>query len=179
MEKISQKLQKKLESLGVKIPEDLYIFRIDRDYYKKLTDEEMGELFHFYRENNRISRIIHARRHGNRQDPDVRRGKIYLADLDPVIGSEQGDIRPVLILQNDHTNKNGSTVIVAAITRSRKKDRMVTHVRFHDEKENTDSCILLEQIRSIDKSRLLCCISEADHEVMRRVDAALAYSLYL
>ncbi len=179
MTKISQKLKKKLESLGVKVPEDLYMFRLDCDYYQKLTDEEMGELFHFFMTNSHIGRIVCARRHGNKQDSDVRRGKIYLADLDPIIGSEQGNIRPVMILQNDLSNKRSGTVIIAPITKRRKKDEMTTHVYFRDEQEHMDSCVLLEQIRSIDKSRLICYLSEADKEIMRQVDIALACSLDL
>lgn len=180
MLKISQKLKKKLTSLGVKVPEDLYMFRLDSRYFKELTNEEMGELFHFFMNNRYASRIICARKNGNRQDPDIRRGKIYLADLDPYIGSEQGSIRPVMILQNDLSNKRSGTVIVAAITKQKKKDEMLTHVYFrYEQQKNIESCVLLEQIRSIDKSRLICYLGEADADVMRQVDTALAYSLGL
>lgn len=179
MLKINQKLKKKLESLGVNVPEDLYMFRLDSRYFKDLTNEEMGELFHFFMNNRDASRIICARKNGNRQDPDVRRGKIYLADLDPYIGSEQGSIRPVMILQNDLSNKRSGTVIVAAITTRKKKDEMLTHVYFRCEQKDTESCVLLEQLRSIDKSRLICYLSEAEADVMRQIDTALAYSLGL
>lgn len=179
MHKLSKKLKQKLLSLGVRIPEDLFIFRSDMDYYEKLTDEEMGELFRFFRLNNREARTVRAKKHGNRQDPDVRRGKIYLADLDPVAGSEQGGIRPVMIIQNDHTSKNSGTVIVAAVTTQHKKDHMLTHVRFQLPEEKEESCVLLEQIRSIDKSRLICFISDTDQETMDRVNGALEQSLDL
>lgn len=179
MLKISQKLKKKLTSLGVKVPEDLYMFRLDSKYFKELTNEEMGELFHFFMDNRYASRIICARKNGNRQEPDIRRGKIYLADLDPYIGSEQGCIRPVMILQNDLSNKRSGTVIIAAITTRKKKDEMPTHVHFRYEQKDIESCVLLEQLRSIDKSRLICYLGEAAADVMRRVDRALAYSLGL
>lgn len=184
MLKINQKLKKKLTSLGVKVPEDLYMFRLDSKYFKELTDEEMGELFHFFMDNRYASRIICARKNGNRQEPDIRRGKIYLADLDPYIGSEQGGIRPVMILQNDLSNKRSGTVIVAAITKQKKKDEMLTHVYFRyeqkdGEQKNIESCVLLEQLRSIDKSRLICYLAEADTDAMHQIDTALAYSLGL
>lgn len=179
MQKISNKLKKKLASLRVKIPEDLYLFSLDCGYYEKLTDEEMGELFRFFRENNREARTVRALKHGNRQDPDVRRGKIYLADLDPVTGSEQGGIRPVMILQNDHTNQKSRTVIVAAVTKQKKKDHMITHVAFQIPGEPQESCVLLEQIRSIDKNRLVCFISDTPEEIMDKVNDALTYSLDL
>lgn len=179
MLKISQKLKKKLTSLGVKVPEDLYMFRLDSRYFKELTNEEMGELFHFFMNNRYASRIICARKNGNRQDPDIRRGKIYLADLDPYIGSEQGSIRPVMILQNDLSNKRSGTVTVAAITKQKKKEGMLTHVYFRYEQKNIESCILLEQPRSIDKSRIICFLGEADASVMRQVDISLAYSFGL
>lgn len=89
-----------------------------------------------------------------------------------------------MILQNDLSNKRSGTVIVAAITKQKKKDEMLTHVYFRyeqkdGEQKNIESCVLLEQLRSIDKSRLICYLAEADPDVMRRIDTALAYSLGL
>lgn len=179
MQTLGKKLKKKLLSLGVQIPGDLFIFRSDMDYYEQLTNEEMGELFRFFRLNNREARIVRAKKHGNRQDSDIRRGKIYLADLDPVVGSEQGGIRPVMILQNDYTSRNSSTVIVAALTKQHKKEHMLTHVRFKLPSEKEESYVLLEQLRSIDKRRLVCFISDTDTETIERVNDALAHCLDL
>ncbi len=108
------------------------------------------------------------------------RGDIYYADLNPVIGSEQGgDIRPVLVIQNDVGNKFSPTVIVAAIT-NRKKTDIPTHVKIKNaDYMKKDSIILLEQIRTIDRSRLREYIGCLDNRNMIRVDKALAISIGL
>lgn len=112
----------------------------------------------------------------------VRRGDMYYADLSPVIGSEQGGIRPVLIIQNDIGNKHSPTVIVSAITSQLNKNRLPTHIEL-DSKEfglKADSVILTEQIRTIDKSRLKEKIGHInDNRVMNRINNALGVSFGL
>ena len=111
----------------------------------------------------------------------VRRGDIFYADLSPVIGSEQGGVRPVLIVQNDVGNKYSPTVICAAITSQINKAKLPTHVEI-DTVQSTlvrDSVILLEQVRTIDKKRLREKICRLDEQLMRRVDHALSVSLGL
>ena len=111
----------------------------------------------------------------------VRRGDIFYADLSPVIGSEQGGVRPVLIVQNDVGNKYSPTVICAAITSQINKAKLPTHVEI-DTVQSTlvrDSVILLEQVRTIDKKRLREKICRLDDQLMGRVDHALSISLGL
>ena len=112
---------------------------------------------------------------------NVHRGDIYYADLSPVVGSEQGGIRPVLIVQNDIGNKYSPTVICAAITSQMNKAKLPTHIALSSAVYALpkDSVVLLEQIRTIDKQRLrekLCCLDDA---MMRRVDRSLLISLGL
>lgn len=111
----------------------------------------------------------------------VKRGDIYYADLSPVIGSEQGGIRPVLIIQNDIGNKYSPTVIVAAITSQINKAKLPTHVEISSEEYglNRDSVVLLEQIRTIDKRRLRDKIGHISDNLMLQVDEALMISLGL
>ena len=111
----------------------------------------------------------------------VKRGDIFYADLSPVIGSEQGGVRPVLIVQNDIGNKYSPTVIAAAITSQINKAKMPTHIEI-DAKGyglTKDSVILLEQIRTIDKKRLKEKIGKADDELMKKVNDALIVSFGL
>ena len=111
----------------------------------------------------------------------VRRGDIFYADLSPVIGSEQGGVRPVLIIQNDVGNRYSPTVICAAITSQINKAKLPTHIEI-DSAQSTlvkDSVILLEQIRTIDKKRLREKICLLDEILMRRVDRALLISVGL
>ncbi len=111
----------------------------------------------------------------------VRRGEIYFADLSPVIGSEQGGIRPVLIIQNDLGNHFSPTVIIAAITAKMSKPNMPTHIEIAAEKTGLgkDSVILAEQIRTIDKARLKEKICSLENEVMKKVDDAIKISVGL
>lgn len=111
----------------------------------------------------------------------VKRGDIYYADLSPVVGSEQGGVRPVLIIQNDVGNKYSPTVIAAAITSRINKAKMPTHIELSANEYglNKDSVILLEQIRTIDKRRLREKIGRLDEEVMHRVNNALYISFGL
>jgi mRNA interferase MazF len=106
---------------------------------------------------------------------------VYFADLSPVVGSEQGGVRPVLIIQNDIGNRFSPTVIVAAITAQIQKAKLPTHVEIDAKKYGfeRDSVILLEQIRTIDKQRLTDKITHLDDEMMERVDEALQISLGL
>ncbi len=111
----------------------------------------------------------------------VTRGDIYYADLRPVVGSEQGGVRPVLIIQNEAGNKHSSTVICAAITSRQNKAKIPTHVELAARKCNIskDSVVLLEQVRTIDKKRLLEKVSHLDDDVMGSVNRALMVSLAL
>ena len=108
----------------------------------------------------------------------VKRGDIYYADLSPVVGSEQGGVRPVLIVQNDIGNKYSPTVIAAAITSQINKAKMPTHIEISAEEYglNKDSVILLEHVRTIDKRRLREKIGHLDETLMSRVNNALAIS---
>lgn len=111
----------------------------------------------------------------------IRRGDIYYADLRPVVGSEQGGIRPVLVIQNDTGNRHSPTVIVAAITSKMNKAKLPTHVELEAGKYDLvkDSVVLLEQLRTIDKQRLKDKICRLDSEILRKVDRALEISLEL
>ncbi|MFS0784400.1 type II toxin-antitoxin system PemK/MazF family toxin [Bacillus testis] len=108
----------------------------------------------------------------------VKRGDVYYADLSPVVGSEQGGTRPVLIIQNDIGNRFSPTVIVAAITAQIQKAKLPTHVEIDAKKYGfeRDSVILLEQIRTIDKQRLTDKITHLDDHMMKKVDNALQIS---
>ena len=109
----------------------------------------------------------------------IKRGDIFYADLRPVVGSEQGGVRPVLIIQNDIGNRHSPTVICAAITSKMNKAKLPTHVEIDDGKYDMikDSVILLEQLRTIDKKRLKDRVCHLDAEILGRVDRALAVSL--
>ncbi|KGR86062.1 MULTISPECIES: type II toxin-antitoxin system PemK/MazF family toxin [Lysinibacillus] len=111
----------------------------------------------------------------------VKRGDVFFADLSPVVGSEQGGTRPVLIIQNDIGNRFSPTVIIAAITAQIQKAKLPTHVEIDAKKYGfeRDSVILLEQLRTIDKSRLTDRITQLDDALMEKVDVALAISLGL
>ena len=111
----------------------------------------------------------------------VKRGEVYFADLSPVVGSEQGGVRPVLVVQNDVGNKYSPTVIVAAITAKIQKAKMPTHVEVSAEKHGLerDSVVLLEQIRTIDKQRLKDKVTQLDYQLMQKVDEALEISVGL
>jgi mRNA interferase MazF len=108
---------------------------------------------------------------------EVKRGEIYYADLSPVVGSEQSGIRPVLIIQNDRDNNSSPTTIVAAITSSKTKAALPTHVTFTAECLPYKSTVLLEQIRTIDKSRLDEHIGKIDENTMDDVDKAIVTAL--
>lgn len=111
----------------------------------------------------------------------IKRGDIYYADLSPVIGSEQGGVRPVLIVQNDVGNKYSPTVIAAAITSQINKAKLPTHIEISAQEYGLikDSVILLEQIRTIDKKRLREKIGRLDDELMEKVNEALGISFGL
>jgi len=118
----------------------------------------------------------------------VKRGDIYYADLSPVVGSEQGGLRPVLIVQNDVGNKYSPTVIAAAITSQVGKNRLPTHIDVHADHSGNhpeshglakDSVILLEQIRTIDKKRLKEKMGHLDDNMMKKVNDAIGVSFGL
>ena len=111
----------------------------------------------------------------------VHRGDIYYADLSPVVGSEQGGVRPVLIVQNDVGNRFSPTVIAAAITSQKDKAKLPTHIQLRSEGSGLarDSIVLLEQIRTLDKRRLKEHMGRLDEESMLRIDEALQISFGL
>lgn len=111
----------------------------------------------------------------------MRRGDIFLANLNPVIGSEQGGTRPVLVIQNDLGNKYSPTTIVAAITSRIRKAKLPTHVEIDGAKHHMDrdSVVLLEQLRTVDKLRLKERVARLDDESMERVNQAIRISLGL
>ncbi|MBP2663421.1 MAG: ndoA [Firmicutes bacterium] len=111
----------------------------------------------------------------------VKRGDIYYANLSPVVGSEQGGHRPVLIIQNDVGNKYSPTVIVAAITSQISKAKLPTHVEVNAKQYNLekDSVVLLEQLRTIDKRRLRDKVTHLSEEIMNKVDEAVRISIGL
>ena len=114
-------------------------------------------------------------------DTTVKRGDIFFADLSPVVGSEQGGTRPVLIVQNDTGNRHSPTVIAAAITSQTGKAKLPTHIELtgHDVGLSKNSVVLLEQIRTIDKRRLKERMGRLDDSLMDRVDSAIAVSFGL
>ena len=111
----------------------------------------------------------------------VKRGDIYYADLSPVVGSEQGGLRPVLIIQNDIGNRYSPTVIAAAITSRMSKTHLPTHIDIFADKAglSKDSVVLLEQIRTLDKKRLKEKMGHLDDDVMNVVNSAIAVSFGL
>lgn len=112
---------------------------------------------------------------------NLKRGDVYYADLRPVVGSEQGGIRPVVIVQNDVGNRHSPTIIVAAVTSKLNKAKLPTHIELSADKYHMvkDSVILLEQLRTIDKSRLKDKICHLDGDIMGRIDRGLKISLEL
>lgn len=112
---------------------------------------------------------------------DVQRGDIYYADLSPVVGSEQGGIRPVLIIQNNTGNRHSPTVIAAAITSQMNKAKLPTHIEIGalEYGLQKDSVILTEQVRTLDKTRLRERVGHVDNLLMYRVDKALTVSFGL
>ena len=114
-------------------------------------------------------------------DNSVKRGDIFYADLSPVVGSEQGGVRPVLIVQNDTGNRHSPTVIAAAITSQTGKARLPTHIELSAKNYGLpkDSVVLLEQIRTLDKKRLREHMGRLDDQQMQKVDSAIAVSFGL
>jgi len=114
-------------------------------------------------------------------DNNVKRGDIFYADLSPVVGSEQGGVRPVLIVQNDTGNRHSPTVIAAAITSQTGKARLPTHISLAAMSSGLpkESVVLLEQIRTLDKRRLREHMGKVDDSVMKQVDGAIAVSFGL
>lgn len=112
---------------------------------------------------------------------EIKRGDIFYADLSPVVGSEQGGVRPVLVIQNDVGNKYSPTIIVSAITSRLSKNKLPTHIEIPGEMYglSKDSVILLEQIRTIDKRRLREKTGHLDESIMMKVNEALSTSFGL
>ena len=111
----------------------------------------------------------------------IKRGDIFYADLSPVVGSEQGGVRPVLIIQNDVGNRHSPTVICAAITSKMNKAKLPTHIEIDATKYQLvkNSVVLLEQVRTIDKQRLKDKICHLDTDILKKVNRALCISLEL
>ena len=114
-------------------------------------------------------------------DNSVKRGDIFYADLSPEVGSEQGGVRPVLIVQNDTGNRHSPTVIAAAITSQTGKAKLPTHIELSARSDGLpkDSVVLLEQIRTLDKKRLREKMGKLDDKLMHQVDSAIAVSFGL
>ena len=127
------------------------------------------------------TKVLAEHRNRSVENVNIRRGDIYYADLRPVVGSEQGGIRPVLIIQNDIGNKHSPTVICAAITSKMNKAKLPTHIEINASAYDIvrDSVILLEQLRTIDKKRLKDKICHLDPEALAKVNKALKISLEL
>lgn len=111
----------------------------------------------------------------------IKRGEVYYADLSPVVGSEQGGVRPVLVIQNNIGNKYSPTIIIAAITSQMNKAKLPTHIEIKAGNYGLvkDSVLLLEQIRTIDRKRMKDKIGRCDANFMKKVNAALAISIGL
>lgn len=109
----------------------------------------------------------------------VKRGEIYFADLNPIVGSEQNGVRPIVIIQNEMGNKFSPTTIVAAITSNISKTQLPTHVAVPNIELPQNSIILLEQIRTIDKKRLFDFVGLLDADTMKKVDKAIEISFGL
>ena len=107
---------------------------------------------------------------------EVRKGEIYYADLSPVVGSEQGGIRPVIILQNDKGNRYSPTTIIASVTSRKKKNYLPTHIQINVPQMKRKSVVMLEQVSTIDKSRLLESIGKVDGSTMQKIDKAVKIS---
>ena len=110
---------------------------------------------------------------------EIKRGELYYADLSPVVGSEQGGVRPVLVVQNDIGNKYSPTVIVCAVTSRLTKAKLPTHIEIKAGEFGLQkaSVVLLEQIRTLDKRRLKDKVGEMTNEAMKKIDRALLISL--
>ncbi len=109
----------------------------------------------------------------------IKRGDVYYADLSPVVGSEQGGVRPVVVVQNDKGNRYSKTVIVAPISKKMSKPPIPTHVVFSDHSLSYVSMILCEQLRTIDKQRLNQWICTLDHKTIEKINKAIKVSLAL
>ena len=129
----------------------------------------------------KTERTVKEGRVKGEKDMNIKRGDIYYADLSPVVGSEQGGMRPVLIVQNDVGNKYSPTVIAAAITSKMGKRELPTHIDLYADRVGLqkDSVILLEQIRTIDKKRLGEKMGHLDDDLMGEVDQAISISFGL
>ena len=107
---------------------------------------------------------------------EVKKGEMYYADLSPVVGSEQVGIRPVIILQNDKGNRYSPTTIIASVTSRRKKKYLPTHIQINVPQMKRKSVVMLEQVRTIDKGRLLKYIGKVDDSTMQKIDKAVKIS---
>lgn len=176
----SRSMKEKLSDEGINLPYGIrHLSYEDVLNIPALSYKERVILQRMIRNDRQKARNLGIRKHGDKQ-ADIVRGRIFLADLNDTRASEQSGIRPVLILQNNITNERSTTTIVAPITtKAEKKAEMKTHIHFHNVEEDIDVMILLEQVTTIDKVRILCYIGEVTDEVMKEVESALRYSLGL
>ena len=110
-------------------------------------------------------------------DRAIKRGDLVYLNFDPIVGSEQGGPRPAVVIQNDIGNKHAPTVIIAPITSKTKKNNLPTHVKLTSEQLERNSMVLLEQIKTIDKSRIESYIGTLNFEEMKKIEKALRISL--
>lgn len=176
----SRSMKQKLAEYGIHIPFGLRNLTYEQVLeLHTLSYKEQVYLARMIRNDRKKARELGVRNHGNKQ-ADVLRGRIFLADLNDTRASEQRGIRPVVILQNDLGNERSTTTIVAPITtKAEKKANMITHIPFHNIEDDIDVMILLEQVTTIDKVRILCYMGEVPDDVMQQVEKALRHSLGL
>lgn len=129
----------------------------------------------------KTAKTVRSGKSKGEKDMNIKRGDIYYADLSPVVGSEQGGLRPVLIVQNDVGNRYSPTVIAAAITSKMSKARLPTHIDIYAKEVGLakDSVILLEQVRTLDKRRLREKMGHLEEDTMKRVNEAISVSFGL
>ena len=173
-------MKEKLADEGINLPYGIrHLSYEDVLDIPALSYKERVILQRMIRNDRQKARNLGVRKHGDKQ-AEVLRGRIFLADLNDTRASEQSGVRPVLILQNNIGNERSTTTIVAPITtKAEKKAEMKTHIHFHNIEEDIDVMILLEQVTTIDKVRILCYIGDVTESVMKEVESALRFSLGL
>lgn len=176
----SRSMKEKLADEGINLPYGIrHLSYEDVLDIPALSYKERVILQRMIRNDRQKARNLGVRKHGDKQ-AEVLRGRIFLADLNDTRASEQSGVRPVLILQNNIGNERSTTTIVAPITtKAEKKAEMKTHIHFHNIEEDIDVMILLEQVTTIDKVRILCYIGDVTESVMKEVESALRFSLGL
>ncbi len=176
LKKENKRLLDKLSESGIKYPKDLKKMNYeDILNLSNLTPKERIKLMLEMQNHNKHICDIKKRKY-NYQMHNTVQGAVFYANLSNGIGSEQKGIRPVIIIQNNNYNSKSPTVIVAPITtKSDKKSAMITHIPIHNDYENIDCMVLVEQILTIDTSRLLCYMYNATDKVMNDINNALSF----